>query len=177
MCRSIQTTSDLHSKFALVRIWNAGLKCAAHGSLEMQDPKIPTNSSSGHHHTTLSDYMYCISSQLRHVLTIGKKLVKHQCLPHMCSQYGELQHTSGWDLLASMGHPSKFQRVSCLRSATALHSSSGRQPNFAALTSRGRHLYSAGSWQPIIGYMPDHRTTNAQFITIEETKFQVCYSL
>jgi len=42
-----------------------------------------------------------------------------------------------------LGHPCKFQRVSRLGSVTARHSSSGRQPNFAAL-SRGRHLYSAG---------------------------------
>jgi len=72
-----------------------------------------------------------------------KKLVKQQYLPHVSSQYGELRPTSGWDLLASSGHPSKFQRVSRLGSVTARHSSSGRQPNFAAL-SRGRHLYSAG---------------------------------
>ena len=51
--------------------------------------------------------------------------------------------TNGWDLLASLGHPCKFQRVSRLGSVTARHSSSGRQPNFAALN-RGRHLYSAG---------------------------------
>jgi len=47
-----------------------------------------------------------------------------------------------------LGHPCKFQRVSRLGSVTARHSSSGRQPNFAALN-RGRHLYSAGrpsSW-------------------------------
>ena len=45
--------------------------------------------------------------------------------------------------MASLGHPFKFQLVSRLGSVTALHSSSGRQPNFAALN-RGRHLYSAG---------------------------------
>jgi len=45
--------------------------------------------------------------------------------------------------LASLGHPSKFQRVSRLGSVTARPSSSGRQPNFATLN-RGRHLYSAG---------------------------------
>jgi len=61
----------------------------------------------------------------------------------MSSQYGELQPTSGLDLLASLGHPSKFQRVSRLDSVTARHSSSGRQSNVAALN-RGRHLYSAG---------------------------------
>jgi len=42
-----------------------------------------------------------------------------------------------------LGHPCKFQRVSLLGSVTARHSSSGRQPNFAALY-RGRHLYLAG---------------------------------
>jgi len=42
-----------------------------------------------------------------------------------------------------LGHPSKFQRVSRLGSVTARHSSSGRQPKFAALN-RGRHLHSAG---------------------------------
>ena len=50
---------------------------------------------------------------------------------------------SGWDPLASLGHPCKFQRVSHLGSVTARQSSSGRQPNFAALN-RGNHLYSAG---------------------------------
>ena len=45
--------------------------------------------------------------------------------------------------MTSLGHPCKFQRVSCLDSVTARHSSSGRQPSFAALN-RGRHLYSAG---------------------------------
>jgi len=44
-----------------------------------------------------------------------------------------LRPTNGWDLLASVGHPCKFQRVSRLGSVTAPHSSSGRQPNFAAL--------------------------------------------
>ena len=35
--------------------------------------------------------------------------------------------------MGSLGHPCKFQRVSCLGSATAQHCNSGRQPNFAAL--------------------------------------------
>ena len=35
-----------------------------------------------------------ISSQLRHVSTIGKKLVKQQYLLYMSSQYGELRPTS-----------------------------------------------------------------------------------
>jgi len=72
-----------------------------------------------------------------------KKLVRQQYLLHISPQYGELQPTSGWDCFVSLGHPCKFQRISHLGSVTAQHSSSGRQPNFAALN-RGRHLYSVG---------------------------------
>ena len=72
-----------------------------------------------------------------------KKTVKQQCLLHTFPQCGELRPTSGWDRFGSLRHPSKFQRISRLGSVTAQHSSSGRQPNFAALN-RGRHLYSAG---------------------------------
>jgi len=61
----------------------------------------------------------------------------------MSSQYGKHRPTSNWDLLASLGHPSKFQQVSHLGSVIARHSSSGRQPKFATLN-RGRHLHLAG---------------------------------
>ena len=72
----------------LVRIWDVvGLKRAARGSLEMQESKNRQKSPSGHHRSTLWGY---ISSQLRHTPTIGKKLVKQQCLPHVSPQYGEL---------------------------------------------------------------------------------------
>jgi len=70
-------------------------------------------------------------------------MVKQQYILHMSSQYGELRPTSGWDRFTSLGHPSKFQRVSRPGSVTVRHSSSGRQPNFAAFN-RERHLYSAG---------------------------------
>jgi len=93
-----------------------------HVSLEIQDAKIC-------HLRTITQLSQAISSQLRHVSTIGKKLVKQQYLPHMFLQHGELRPTNGWDLLASLGHPSKFQRVLRLGSVTAWHSSSGRQPN------------------------------------------------
>jgi len=121
---------------ALERIWNAGLKCATRGSLKIQDAK-------NRHFGTIAKICRAVSSQLRHVSTIGKKLVQQQHLLHMSPQYGELWPTNGWDPLASLGYPSKFQRVSHLGSITARHCSSGRQPNFAALN-RWRHLYSAG---------------------------------
>ena len=100
--------------------------------------KVGKKSPSGHHPTTLSGYIFA-----RHVSTIGKKLVKQPYLPQMSPQYGELRPTSGWDRFGSLGHRCKFQRVSRLGSVTARHSSSGRQPNFAALNRR-RHLYSVG---------------------------------
>jgi len=159
------------------------------------------NGAKNRHLGTIAQLCRAISSQLRHVSTIGKKLVKQQYLLHMTLQYGELRHTSDWDRFVSLGRPSKFRRgftswlrycsdvaqrkptklctmfgrllrgytiymfggccpvtefcqvqnsVSVLQvlrspigSVTARHSSSGREPNFAAL-STGRHLYSAG---------------------------------
>jgi len=95
------------------------------------------------HLGTVAQLCRAISSQLKHISTIGKKLIKQQYLLHMSPQYAEFRPTSSWDLLASLGHPCKFQRVSRLVSVTARHSSSRHQPNFAALN-RGRHLYSAG---------------------------------
>ena len=61
---------------ALVRVWNAGLKCAARGSLEIQDTK-------NRHFGTIAQFWRAISSELRHVSTIGKKHVKPQYLLHM----------------------------------------------------------------------------------------------
>jgi len=92
---------------------------------------------------TIAQLRRAISSQLRHISTIGKKLVKQQHVVQMSPQYGEHRSTSSWDRFGSLGHPYEFQQVSCLCSVAAQYSSSGCQPNFAAL-SRGCHLYSAG---------------------------------
>ena len=100
--------------------------------------KIAKNSPSGDHRTTLSGCIFAAKAYIDN----RKKLLKQQYL-HMSSQYGELRPTIGWDWFTSLGHPSKFQRVSRLGSVTARHFSSVRQPNFAAMN-RGRHLYSAG---------------------------------
>jgi len=61
----------------------------------------------------------------------SEKLVKQQYLPHMFSQYGELRPTGGWDRFTSLGHPSKFQWVSCVGFITAQTSLNGGQPNCA----------------------------------------------
>jgi len=61
---------------ALLRIENVGLKCAARGSLQIQNAK-------NRHLGTIAQLRWAISSQLRHVSTIGKKLVKQQYLLYM----------------------------------------------------------------------------------------------
>jgi len=54
---------------------------------------------------TIAQFCRAISLQLRHLLRIGKELVKQQYLPHMFAQYGELRPTGGWDRSGSLGHP------------------------------------------------------------------------
>ena len=73
------------------------------------------------HLGTIAQLRRAISSQIRHLSTIGKKLVKQQYLLHMTPQYGELRPTSGCDRSGSLRHPCKFQRVSRLGSVTARH--------------------------------------------------------
>jgi len=70
---------------------------------------------------TIAQLCRAISLQLRHVSTIGKKLVKQQYVLHMSPQYGGLRPTTGWDRLTSLGYPCKFQLVSRLGSVTARH--------------------------------------------------------
>jgi len=76
-------------------------------------------------------YITCIDNR--------KNLLNSNVSPTCGYNYGELRPTSRWDLLASLGHPSKFQRVSCLGRITGVVGIS----QFAALN-RGCHLHSAG---------------------------------
>ena len=71
------------------------------------------------HLGTIPQLCRAISSQLRHVSTIGKKFVKHQYLPHMSPQYGEL-----WPIAAEIdpvvwGTPANFNGFRVL--AALLH--------------------------------------------------------
>jgi len=73
----------------------------------------------------------------RNVLNIG---ISSTCPQNMVN-FGLLTDEICWRV---WGTPTNFnQQLSRLGSVTARHSSSGRQPNFAALN-RGHHLYSAG---------------------------------
>jgi len=88
------------------------------------------NDPKNRHLGTIVQLCLAESSQLRHISTTEKG-VKQQYLLHMPPQYSELRPTSGWDLLVSLGHPSKFQRVSRLGFVTAAASFTGGQPKFA----------------------------------------------
>ena len=79
------------------------------------------NDAKNRHLGTIPQLCQAISSQLRHVSTIGKKLVKQQYLFHLCPQYSKLRPTSGWDRFGSLGYPNYFQRLPCLGSVTARH--------------------------------------------------------
>jgi len=76
---------------ALVRIYDAGLKRAARGSLKIKDPK---KSPKIRHLGTIAQFSRAISSQLKHISTIGKKLIKQRYL-QMSSQYGERRSANG----------------------------------------------------------------------------------
>jgi len=79
-----------HGVHALVRIYNAGVKRAAHGSLKIQDAKIAQNSPSGHRRTTLSGHIFANKARIDN----RKKRAKQQYLLHMSVQYGELRPAS-----------------------------------------------------------------------------------
>jgi len=105
-----------------MQIWNV-LRAAA---WKCRTQEIAINSPSGHHRTTWSAKDLLNSN------------VSCTCPHNMwISAYYRLRSVGEFEAAC------KFQRVSLLGSVTARHSSTGRQPNFAALN-RGRHLYSAG---------------------------------
>jgi len=85
---------------ALVRIQNAGLKCAARGSLNIQDAKIRLM-------RTIAQLYRAVSSQLGASIDNRKKLGKQQYLFHKASQYGERRPTAeiGWRV---SGTPANF---------------------------------------------------------------------
>jgi len=76
-----------------------------------------------------------ISSQLRHVSTIGKKTCQTAIPPpyvlYVLTIWWTIRPTSGWDPLESLGHPNKFQWFSHLSFVTVVTSFTGGQPNFA----------------------------------------------
>ena len=100
---------------ALVRISDAGLKHAAHGSLQIQDPKNHQNSPSVHHRTTLSGYIFAIKARIDNR---KKNLLSSNVSPHVPTIWWTWP-TSGLALLASLGHRAHFNGFCVL--AVLLH--------------------------------------------------------
>ena len=148
-----------------MQVWNvlrgARWKC--------RTQKIAKNWISGHHRTTLSGYIFATEARID-----NRKKNLLLCFLHMSPQYGELRPTSGWDRFGCLGDTSKFQRVSRLRSVTARHCSSGRQPNFAALN-RGCHLYSA--WAAItLGIGPHSNSLFFSSLNVSRRRLDVYHT-
>ena len=120
---------------------SANLECRS----EMRCMRLVANTGRKNRHLgTIAQLCRAISSQLRHVSTIGEKSLLSSNTSSTCPDnmvnFGPLTGEIGsgvWaPLQISTGFASR-QRY-CITA-----SSSGRQPNFAALN-RGRHLCSAG---------------------------------
>jgi len=96
----------------LVRIYNAGLKCSALGSLEIHDAK-------NRHFGTIEQFCRAISSELRHVSTIGKNLLNsntsYECSANMAN-FGLLTAEICWRI---WGTPANFNGFHVL--AALLH--------------------------------------------------------
>ena len=92
------------------------------------------NYAKNRHLGTIVQFCLALSSQLGHVSTIGKKMLNGNICSicrHNITNFGPLNVTNGWDLLVSLRHLSKFQRVSRIGFVTAPTSLSGGQPNLA----------------------------------------------
>jgi len=90
----------------MVRL-SANLRCRSEMCCtQLAENTVCKNSPKIRHLRTIGQLCRAISSQLRHVSTIGKELVKQQYLLHMSSQHSELRPTSGCDRFVSLGHPS-----------------------------------------------------------------------
>jgi len=95
------------------------------------------------HLRTIAQLCRAISSQLRHVSTIGKMLngsVSSICLYNMV-KFGALAAEISWRVWGT--HPTKFQPVSRFGFVTAATSLNGGQPNFA----RCLAVYCTGTLQ------------------------------
>ena len=95
------------------------------------------------HVRIIAQLCWAQSSQRRHVLTIRKNLLNSNAsptCPHNMVNCGPLVAEICWRV---RGTPANFNGFHVLGVLLHGHSSSGRQPNFAALN-RGCHLYSAG---------------------------------
>ena len=135
-----------YCKFRM-QVWN--LLHAAHRKYGTQ--KWCKKSPSAHHRTMLSGCIFatkaCVDNR--------KKLIKQQYVLYMAPQYGELRSTNGWDRFGSLGHPSKFQRVSHLAYVIAAMSLTGPNQtlhNISPSTGLVHYIYIFGGSCPLTDF-------------------------
>ena len=123
----------------ILRHISANLECRS----EMCCTRLAGNTGrKNRHFGTIAQLCRAISSELRHVSTIGKKLRSNtsSICPDNMVNFGLLTAGICWRVWGTLRISTGFASS---QRYTARHSRSGRQPNFAALN-RGRHLYSEG---------------------------------
>ena len=74
---------------ALMRIENVGLKCAARGSLHVQDAKKSPKSPSGHHRTTSTGYIFATKALIDNRKNVLSSNTSSTCLYNMVN-FGRL---------------------------------------------------------------------------------------
>jgi len=103
---------------ALVQICNAGLKCAAHGWLEIQDAKTTQKN---RHLGTIAQLCQAESSQLRHISGIGKNLLSSNMsstCPHNMANFGPLAAEIGSGVWGTPANFNGFRVLAALLHAT-----------------------------------------------------------
>jgi len=93
---SRRTLDVYHTSTHGVAALSANLECMSETCFTQLSGNVgPKKSPKSRHLGTIAQLCRVISSQLTHVSTIGKKLVKQQYLHHMSLQYRELRPASG----------------------------------------------------------------------------------
>ena len=119
-----------------MQVWNVLHAARCKCRIQKSRQKSP----SGHHHTTLSGYIFATKARIDNRKKNLLSSDMSSTCPHNMVNLGPL---AAEIVSLVWGTPCNFHRVLRLGSVTARHSSSGRQRNFAALNRR-RHLCSAG---------------------------------
>jgi len=102
---------------ALVRIQNEGLKCAARDSLEIQDAKMTQKN---RHLGTIAQLCRVVSSQLRHALIIGKKLLSSNTstCPRNMMNFGPVTAEICWRVWGTPANLNGFRILAALLHGT-----------------------------------------------------------
>jgi len=136
------TVQKVFPHITRMQVWNA-LHVAR---WKIPDAKMTQKSPSGHHRTTLSDYIFATKARIDN----RKKLVKQQYLLHMSSQYGVNCGPLTAEIVSLVwGTPANFNGFRVLATfCTALQYWASAK---LCGVSQTRHLYSAG--QPTLAHV------------------------